>query len=136
MATHVVLEYHIERFWDDEFKTIDYIQEPFNDPDTVDRWISQGYQDKICGDLADMRHELPSWCGKFFEIYQQWGWKDIGLAFYRMSTGTVMPVHQDLYKRYIELFEKISGTSFVKADNTSIEARIQKNVEAYLNTIS
>jgi hypothetical protein len=136
MATPAPFKYHIERFWDDEFKTIDYIQEPFNDPDTVDRWISQGYQDKICGDLADMRHELPSWCGKFFEIYQQWGWKDIGLAFYRMSTGTVMPVHQDLYKRYIELFEKISGTSFVKADNTSIEARIQKNVEAYLNTIS
>jgi hypothetical protein len=33
------------------------------------------------------------------------GWKDIGLAFYRMPTGTVMPVHSDLYKRYIELFD-------------------------------
>ena len=36
--------------------------------------------------------------------------------------------------RYIELFEKISGTTFVKADNTNIEARIQKNVEAYLES--
>jgi hypothetical protein len=105
MATPAPFKYHIERFWDDEFKTIDYIQEPFNDPETVERWISQGYQDKICGDLADMRHQLPSWSDKFFEIYQQWGWKDIGIAFYRMSTGTVMPVHQDVYKRYIELFD-------------------------------
>ncbi len=36
--------------------------------------------------------------------------------------------------RYIELFEKISGTTFVKADNTNIEARIQKNVEVYLES--
>jgi phosphoribosylaminoimidazole-succinocarboxamide synthase len=37
--------------------------------------------------------------------------------------------------RYIELFEKISGTNFVKADNLNIEARIQKNVEEYLKSI-
>ncbi len=37
--------------------------------------------------------------------------------------------------RYIELFEKISGTTFIKADNTSIETRIQKNVEEYLKSI-
>lgn len=36
--------------------------------------------------------------------------------------------------RYIELFEKISGTTFVKADNANIEARIQKNVEAFLTS--
>jgi hypothetical protein len=104
MATPVVIKYHIERFWDDEFKTIDYIREPFNDPASVSTWFSQGYQDKICGELADMRHHLPSWAGKFVEIYEAQGWKDVGLAFYRMGTGTVMPVHSDLYKRYIELF--------------------------------
>lgn len=104
MVTHAVNKYHIERFWDDEFKTLDYIQEPFNDPASVSRWLSQGYQDKICGDLADMRHRLPAWADKFVEMYESRGWKDVGIAFYRMSTGTVMPVHQDLYKRYIEIF--------------------------------
>lgn len=104
MATPAPIKYHIERFWDDEFKTIAYVQEPFNDPDSVALWLKQGYHTKICGDLADMRHELPSWAGKFIEIYQHQGWKDIGLAFYRMPTGTVMPVHQDLYRRYIEVF--------------------------------
>ena len=104
MATPDVVDYRIERFWDDEFKTIDYIQEPFNDPTSVNRWISQGYQSKICGDLCDMRHRLPPWTSKFIEMYESQGWKDVGLAFYRMRTGTVMPVHSDLYKRYIELF--------------------------------
>lgn len=105
MATPAAIKYHIERFWDDEFKTLDYIQEPFNDPAIVSQWISQGYHTKICGDLCDMRHRLPAWATKFIEIYEYQGWKDIGLAFYRMPTGTVMPVHSDLYKRYIELFD-------------------------------
>ena len=104
MATHAVSEYNIEPFWDDEYKHIAYIQEPFNDPESVARWIQQGYHTKICGDLADMRHRLPAWTEKFINIYTEWGWKDIGLAFYRMPTGTVMPVHSDLYKRYVELF--------------------------------
>lgn len=105
MATHVSAKYHIPKFWDDEYKTLDYIQEPFNDPKSVDLWLKQGYQDKITGDLCDMRHRLPIWADKFINIYTELGWKDIGLAFYRMRTGTVMPVHQDLYKRYIELFD-------------------------------
>lgn len=105
MATPAPIKYHIEPFWGNDFKTISYVQEPFNDPDSVQRWISQGYHTKICGDLADMRHTLPSWSSKIIEIYTAQGWKDIGLAFYRMRTGTVMPVHSDLYKRYIERFD-------------------------------
>lgn len=105
MATPAVVKYRIERFWDDEFKTLDYVNEPFNDPETVELWLRQGYHTKICGDLVDMRHRLPVWADRFINIYTQLDWKDIGLAFYRMPTGTVMPVHSDLYKRYIERFD-------------------------------
>jgi len=34
--------------------------------------------------------------------------------------------------RYIELYEKILGEKFVKADNSSIDVRVKKNVEDYL----
>jgi len=51
-----------------------------------------------------MRHQLPTWNHRFVELYQQRGWQDIGVAYYRMHTGTVMPEHRDLYKRYIEVF--------------------------------
>lgn len=104
MAIPAVIEYRHQPFWNDEYKTIAYVQEPFNDPQSVARWLEQGYHGKICGDLADMRHQLPAWTDQFTDIYHDMGWKHIGLAFYRMHTGTVMPVHQDLYRRYIDVF--------------------------------
>lgn len=104
MATQDLLKYHLPVFWDNEFKHLDYIREPFNDPVSVAQWVSQGYQSKFTGDLCDMRHRLPAWSQTFIDIYTEMGWKDIGLAFYRMTTGTVLPVHSDLYRRYIELF--------------------------------
>ena len=102
--THTITQYQLYKFWDDEYKTLDYVNEPFNDPASVDQWLSQGYQGKIVGELCDMRHILPSWNYKFIDLYKSMGWKDIGVSYYRMKTGTVMPVHQDLYKRYIEVF--------------------------------
>jgi hypothetical protein len=97
-------KYQLYPFWDDEYKQLDYIQEPFNDPTSVNQWLEQGYPHKFIGDLCDMRHQLPSWSQRFIEMFEGQGWKDIGLAFYRMPTGTVLPVHSDLYKRYIEIF--------------------------------
>lgn len=96
--------YSLTVFWDDEFKGLDYIQEPFNDPCDVEIWLNQGYQPKICGDLCDMRHLLPSWNSRFIDYFANLGWKDIGCAYYRMTSGTVMPVHQDRYTKYINLF--------------------------------
>jgi hypothetical protein len=97
--------YHLDVFWDDEFRHLDYRQEPFNDSRDVALWLSKGYQPKICGDMADMRGRQPSWNHKFIEFFQARGWQDIGTSYYRMTSGTVMPVHQDRYTRYIELFD-------------------------------
>ncbi|KAA1242606.1 phosphoribosylaminoimidazolesuccinocarboxamide synthase [Aquimarina sp. RZ0] len=40
---------------------------------------------------------------------------------------------QSVSDRYIELYENITGTTFVKADVSSIQDRIEKNVLAYLS---
>lgn len=138
MATPGVIKYHIQRFWDDEFKTIAYINEPFNDPVSVNLWLSQGYQAKICGELADMRHSLPSWSSKFIEIYEAMGWKDVGVAFYRMLTGTVMPVHSDLYKRYVEVFnlqgsEKLIRRALVLLEDWKPGHYLEANGEPFVN---
>lgn len=97
--------YWIEPFWDDEFKRLPYIYEPFNDPDSVREWTEQGYQPKFCGDMCDMRSTQPSWNQQFIDIYTQLGWKNIGTSYYRMTSGTVMPVHRDLYKKYVQIFD-------------------------------
>ena len=52
---------------------------------------------EIC-DNGDAIIELPP------ELCEELGWKDIGVAYYRMDTGTVMPNHSDRYVRYINLF--------------------------------
>ncbi len=38
--------------------------------------------------------------------------------------------------RYIELYEKITGKSFEKADTSNIEARIQRNVDRFLEELA
>ena len=114
MATHAASKYNIPVFWDNEFKRLAYINEPFNDPVSVNTWISQGYQSKITGDLCDMRHRLPNWASRFIKYYEDLGWQDVGLAFYRMHTGTVMPNHSDLYRRYIELFDLAGRESTIR----------------------
>jgi hypothetical protein len=104
MVIHAVQTYNLDVFWDDEYKYLEYIQEPYNDPADVSRWLSQGYQAKICGDLCDMRSRQPSWNHRIIKHFESLGWKDIGTAYYRMTSGTVMPVHQDRYIKYIDLF--------------------------------
>jgi len=97
--------YELDVFWDDEFKHLDYIQEPFNDSEDVQKWLAQGYQSKICGDMADMRNRQPSWNYQFIDYFKALGWQDIGTSYYRMTSGTVMPVHQDRYVKYAKLFD-------------------------------
>ena len=105
METHVVNKYWLDVFWDNEYQSLEYINEPFNDPESVNLWISQGYQAKICGDMCDMRSAQPSWNHQFVKMFENIGWKDIGTSYYRMTSGTVMPTHKDLYKAYIKRFD-------------------------------
>lgn len=54
--------------------------------------------------------------------------------------GQTMPVMPDDFvqvvtDRYIELYEKITGKTFVKSDTSNIQERIQSNVDAYLESL-
>lgn len=96
-------KYNIPVFWDDEFKHLTYIKEDFNDPESVDKWLRLGYSDKFTGEMCDMRNNQPTWNHKFIKIYQDMGWQNIGTSYYRMSTGTILPTHSDLYSKYIKI---------------------------------
>lgn len=103
--THTIHKYQLYPFWNDDYKNLDYINEPFNDTEQTQAWLAQGYANKFTGDMCDMRSQQPEWNQRFVEIFAGLGWKDIGTSYYRMNTGTVLPTHSDLYKKYIELFE-------------------------------
>lgn len=102
--TQQITKYNLDVFWDDEFKHLNYINEEFNDVISTSLWLGQGYSPKFTGDMCDMRSPQPTWNKKFIQHFTNLGWKDIGTSYYRMDTGTILPVHSDLYKRYIELF--------------------------------
>ena len=108
MATPEVSKLHIGKFWDDEYKNLNYVREPFNDPVSVNTWVTQGYWGSFTGLMCDMRTPQPSWNQQFVDIFAARGWKDIGTSYYKMDTGTVLPDHRDLYTRYVELFN-LSG---------------------------
>ena len=104
-TNHQTHRYQLYPFWDDEYKKLNYINENFNDTELVTTWNEQGYANKFTGDMCDMRSAQPSWNQRFIDIFAGLGWKDIGTSYYRMKTGTVLPTHGDLYKKYVELFE-------------------------------
>jgi phosphoribosylaminoimidazole-succinocarboxamide synthase len=39
---------------------------------------------------------------------------------------------QQVSERYIELFEKITGEKFIRADITDVSARIERNITTFL----
>ena len=99
-----MIYYNIEKFWDDEFKNLNYINETFNDDDNTQKWLELGFPNRFTGDMCDMRSPQPSWNNRFIEFFTAEGWKDIGTSYYRMNPGTILPTHSDLYLKYIELF--------------------------------
>ena len=106
--THSIHKYQLYPFWNEDYKTIDYINESFNDPQQLEVWVSQGYPNKFTGSMCDMKSQQPSWNRRIVEIFQGQGWRDVGTSYYRMDTGTVLPTHSDLYSKYLDIF-KLQG---------------------------
>jgi phosphoribosylaminoimidazole-succinocarboxamide synthase len=42
---------------------------------------------------------------------------------------------EEISNRYIELFEKVTGDSFIKQDYSNVESRVEANIIKALNTL-
>jgi hypothetical protein len=104
MATPAYSKFKITPFWTDDFKTLDYNRESFNDQASVNRWREQGYTGQFTGEMCDMRSTQPVWNYRFVDLFTKYSWKDIGTSYYRMKTGTILPTHSDLYVKYVKIF--------------------------------
>ncbi len=94
-------------------------------PDSSRYFYANGYQD--LQEAGEQQKQLSK------EFVRQWL---ISNGFQGLE-GQIVPEMTDDYietvsDRYIELYEKIMGEDFVKADVAHIQERIQKNVERYL----
>jgi hypothetical protein len=100
----MIVKYHLEPFWDDEYQHLEYITEPFNDNENTRRWLELGFSNHFTGEMCDMRSQQPSWNTRIVDHFVEQGWQDIGTSYYRMLPGTILPTHRDLYLKYVDLF--------------------------------
>ncbi|MCG2461220.1 phosphoribosylaminoimidazolesuccinocarboxamide synthase [Flavobacteriaceae bacterium F89] len=94
-------------------------------PDSSRYFYAQGYRERQ--DKGESQKQLSK------EFVRQWL---IANGFQGLE-GQTVPVMSDEYvasvsERYIELYENITGESFVKADISNIQERIERNVLKYL----
>jgi len=94
-------------------------------PDSSRYFYSEGYQERQ--DKGEEQKQLSK------EFVRRW----LIEKGFQGQAGQQIPEMTDEYietisERYIELYEKILGEKFVKADISNIQERIEKNVLAYL----
>jgi phosphoribosylaminoimidazole-succinocarboxamide synthase len=97
-------------------------------PDSSRYFYSDGYDDR------QIKGEPQKQLSK--EFVRQWLMEN-GFQGLEGQTMPDMPDEfvQTITDRYIELYERISGNTFVKAETSDIANRIQSNVENYLNKL-
>lgn len=97
-------------------------------PDSSRYFYSDGYNER------QIKGEPQKQLSK--EFVRQWLMEN-GFQGLEGQTMPEMPDEfvQTITDRYIELYERISGNTFVKAETSDIANRIQSNVENYLNKL-
>ena len=104
-----------------------YLIDEIHTPDSSRYFYAEGYEEKLA--KGEPQRQLSK------EFVRQW----LIEHNFMNEPGQVMPEITDEYaesvsERYIELYEHIVGEKFVPADaEGGIEARIQRNVTAWLN---
>jgi len=97
-------------------------------PDSSRYFYADGYQERQ--DNGETQKQLSK------EFVRQW----LIANNFQGLEGQTVPEMSDEYvksvsERYIELFENITGETFVKADVTDVQERIEANVLAFLKKI-
>jgi phosphoribosylaminoimidazole-succinocarboxamide synthase len=95
-------------------------------PDSSRYFYAEGYEERQKS--SDPQKQLSK------EFVRQW----LIAEGFQGEPGQEVPIMSDDYigtvsDRYIELYEHITGTDFVKSDTEAIEERIKNNVENWLN---
>lgn len=97
-------------------------------PDSSRYFYAEGYEERQAA--GEVQKQLSK------EFVRQWLIEND----FQGLEGQSMPEMPDSFvdtvtNRYVELYEKITGNSFEKSDTSDIQSRIQKNVDAYLESL-
>jgi phosphoribosylaminoimidazole-succinocarboxamide synthase len=103
-----------------------YLIDEIHTPDSSRYFYADGYQERF--DKGDQQHQLSK------EFVREW-LMDNG---FQGKDGQVCPEMTPEFvaqvsERYIELYEKITGRVFLKADSKDVLNRVESNILNYLN---
>lgn len=90
-------------------------------PDSSRYWYADGYQERLAA--GEPQRQLSKEFVRQWLISNGFMGKD-GQKVPDMTPGVVNSISE----RYIELYEHLTGNTFVKAEETDLDARIEKNV--------
>ena len=88
------------------YTTLNYNRQPFNNQKDLLLWKKQGYTHKyFTGLLCDMNEKQPKYVNEYISWFERkYNAKNVGVSFYKMPTGVILPTHRDTYKKYRKLF--------------------------------
>lgn len=103
-----------------------YLIDEIHTPDSSRYFYAEGFQERQ--NNGEKQKQLSK------EFVRQWLIENG----FQGKDGQVIPemteeIVTSITDRYIELYEKVTGEKFNKADSTNIEARIEKNINAFLS---
>lgn len=105
-----------------------YLIDEIHTPDSSRYFYAEGYQQKF--EKGENQKQLSK------EFVREWLMEQN----FQGRKGDVLPQINDDFiqqvsKRYIELYEHITGKTFEKADNLNITERIEKNINSFIKTL-
>lgn len=90
-------------------------------PDSSRYWYADGYQERLAA--SEPQRQLSK------EFVRQWLISNGFMGKEGQKVPDMTPeVVNSISERYIELYEHLTGNTFVKAEETDLDARIEKNV--------
>ena len=104
-----------------------YLIDEIHTPDSSRYFYKEGYQERF--DKGEQQKQLSK------EFVREW----LMANDFQGQEGQEIPFMSDEYvnsvsERYIELYESITGESFVKSDVADILDRVEKNIRSFLDT--
>lgn len=95
---------HIDSWWDDSFKELNYINKPIPNQHDIPRWENEyGKGLSFIGGVYDMSQPLPSYAAPFLSMMKNW--TNVGITFFKLDSLQALPLHKDTYTKFQEIYK-------------------------------
>jgi phosphoribosylaminoimidazole-succinocarboxamide synthase len=103
-----------------------YLIDEIHTPDSSRYFYAEGYKERF--ENGEEQKQLSK------EFVRKWLMENGFQGKEGQAVPEMTPAYcESVSERYIELYEKITGEKFVKADNDNVASRIEKNIRAWIN---